>query len=144
MEKSKSEKNVFSSSPCVPHENQPPQLMTYCISDIMTLNIDGDQRILPDAKGKGDGLDTCRLSGEEQHIWRDKDGKSVLPWWRGRLAAARVDSPELCSPSCLLWSPVWLSSSMTASPSSPLRPAHSLSTEDGREQTHSTLEMEIV
>lgn len=33
---------------------------------------------------------------------------------------------------------------MTASPSSPLRPARSLSTEDGREQIHSTLEMEKV
>lgn len=48
-------------------------------------------------------------------------------WWR-RLRAAGVDSPRLCSQSCLLWSPVWLSSSVTASPSSPRHPARSLST----------------
>lgn len=37
-----------------------------------------------------------------------------------------VDSPGLCSPSCLLWSPVWLASSVTASPSSPQHPSRSL------------------
>lgn len=73
-----------------------------------------------------------------EHISRDNDRKTALPWWGGRLAAAGVDSPELCSPSCLLWSPVWLSSSVTASPSSPPRPARSLSTEDRRRETDST------
>lgn len=61
--------------------------------DIMTWNIDWDQRNLPDTKEKGDSLDTLLGENQKNTFGETKNGKS---------AAAGVDSPELCSPSCLL------------------------------------------
>lgn len=95
---------------------------------------------IKEKKEERGALQMCRLSGGNQkraHFERQKQ-KDCVALMRRQVGGSRHNSPELCSPSCLLWSPVWLSSSATASPSSPPRPARSLSTEDRRRQTDST------
>lgn len=81
---------MFSAHPlCGSHENKPPQLMTH-FQTLWLLTLLGIKEIFLMKKEKCDSLDTCRLSGENQKstFWRDKDRKTALPWWRGRLAAA--------------------------------------------------------
>lgn len=52
----------------------------YILLDIMTRNIDWDQRNLPGTKEKGDGSDTCRLLGENQKkTFGETNGKSAWP-----------------------------------------------------------------
>lgn len=60
-------------------------------------------------------------------MW-DTEMKMVLAFLEEKRpeSSGGVDSPGLCSPSCLLWSPAWLASSVTASPSSPQHPSRSL------------------